>query len=220
MPEPFNPYAPPAEPQAELYQQVPAPDANLASPWRRLVAKLIDVALILGTVYAATLLAERLDLKDASLREVMLAALAPMAVALLALAGVQWTLTAMAGQTIGKKFMMTRVVKDDGTPAGFFAGVVLREWVMGLLAFVPYLNGILWLADSLFVFADDRKTLHDRIAGTKVIDARANPFGDQEPDAVRRPDTDRQRKPRRRRRKKKAAPPAFTPAGEENPGPP
>jgi uncharacterized RDD family membrane protein YckC len=43
------------------------------------------------------------------------------------------------------------------------------------LALVPLLGWGFALVDPLFVFGDDRRTLHDRIADTIVVDLRASP---------------------------------------------
>ena len=72
-------------------------------------------------------------------------------------------------QTIGKKYLKIKIVKNDGEKAGFFVNVVLREWVMALIGIFPAIGGIIQIVDILFIFRDDRKCIHDLIAGTVVI---------------------------------------------------
>ena len=81
----------------------------------------------------------------------------------------QWYLLATTEQTIGKKYLKIKIVKNDGEKAGFFVNVVLREWVMTLIGIFPAIGGIIQLVDILFIFRDDRKCIHDLIAGTVVI---------------------------------------------------
>tara|TARA_Y100000590_G_C15673856_1_gene997248 strand:+ start:466 stop:1065 length:600 start_codon:yes stop_codon:yes gene_type:complete len=81
----------------------------------------------------------------------------------------QWYLLATTAQTIGKKYLKIKIVKNDGEKAGFFVNVVLREWVMTLIGIFPAIGGIIQLVDILFIFRDDRKCIHDLIAGTVVI---------------------------------------------------
>ena len=81
----------------------------------------------------------------------------------------QWYLLATTAQTIGKKYLKIKIVKKDGEKAGFFVNVVLREWVMTLIGIFPAIGGIIQLVDILFIFRDDRKCIHDLIAGTVVI---------------------------------------------------
>tara|TARA_B100000959_G_C14981577_1_gene623722 strand:+ start:2575 stop:3192 length:618 start_codon:yes stop_codon:yes gene_type:complete len=81
----------------------------------------------------------------------------------------QWYLLATTAQTIGKKYLKIKIVNKDGEQAGFFVNVVLREWVMALIGIFPAIGGIIQLVDILFIFRDDRKCIHDLIAGTVVI---------------------------------------------------
>ena len=88
---------------------------------------------------------------------------------LLFLAYMIWQMWMLAtqGQTLGKKMMNLRVVKTDtGQNGGFMPNVLLRtivgQWLLGA---VPFYG----LVDALFIFRDDRRTVHDLIAGTTVV---------------------------------------------------
>jgi uncharacterized RDD family membrane protein YckC len=81
----------------------------------------------------------------------------------------QWYLISKQGQTLGKKWLGIRIVKLDGSPVDFVSGVVMRSWLVGLMGFVPYLGGCFRLVDYLMIFTDERRCLHDQIAGTKVV---------------------------------------------------
>ncbi len=48
--------------------------------------------------------------------------------------------------------------------------LLLRAIVNGMIGMVPYVGGIYGLIDSLFIFREDRRCVHDLIAGTKVVD--------------------------------------------------
>lgn len=71
------------------------------------------------------------------------------------------------GQTLGKKWVNIRIVAiEDHSNPGFVKAVLLRTFVNGLISqFIPFYG----LVDVCFVFADDRRCLHDKIAGTRVI---------------------------------------------------
>lgn len=72
------------------------------------------------------------------------------------------------GQTIGKRALKIRIVKhDDGENGGFVTNVLLRCWLNLLLSLIP----LYALVDVLFIFRDDRRCLHDLIAGTLVVEA-------------------------------------------------
>jgi uncharacterized RDD family membrane protein YckC len=79
----------------------------------------------------------------------------------------QFWMLATQGQTIGKKLMNLRIVKTDtGQNGGFLPNVVLRAIVgQGLLGAIPFYG----LVDALFIFRDDRRCVHDMVAGTVVV---------------------------------------------------
>lgn len=76
------------------------------------------------------------------------------------------------GQTIGKRLVGTRIVSfTDGQilPLGrIFALRYLPVWIVAL---IPFIGNVVLLVDILFIFRDDRRCLHDLIAGTKVVNA-------------------------------------------------
>lgn len=78
---------------------------------------------------------------------------------------INWWLITSQGQSMGKRWADIRIVRTDGRLPGFLHGVVLRSWTMVVLS---GLCSPFWLADALFVFRADRRTLHDLIASTRV----------------------------------------------------
>ena len=90
---------------------------------------------------------------------------------LLALAAIfifQMVLLTKDGQTLGKKALSVRIMKvDTGQNGGFVSNVLLRVIVNGLLGLIPFYT----LVDVLFIFREDRRCIHDMIAGTQVIKA-------------------------------------------------
>ena len=71
------------------------------------------------------------------------------------------------GQTIAKKIMQIKVVRSDGTPISLGRIFWLRNVVNSLLSVVPFYG----LIDVLFIFAETRQCLHDKIADTVVVTA-------------------------------------------------
>jgi uncharacterized RDD family membrane protein YckC len=71
------------------------------------------------------------------------------------------------GQTIGKKLLGIKVVRRDGSPATVGRIFWLRNVVNGLLGIVPMYG----LIDSLFIFAESRQCIHDKLADTIVVKA-------------------------------------------------
>lgn len=84
--------------------------------------------------------------------------------------GVQLWMLTTRGQTIGKRLLNIRIVLflDNGAP-GFLHAWLLRNFVPGIISLVPYLGFIFMLVDALFIFSEQRRCIHDHIAGTKVV---------------------------------------------------
>jgi uncharacterized RDD family membrane protein YckC len=81
-------------------------------------------------------------------------------------------LLAKHGQTIGKRIVGTRIVSvADGQILPLVKVFGLRYVPMSLVAMVPIVGNILALVNVLFIFRDDRRCIHDLIAGTRVINA-------------------------------------------------
>ena len=76
------------------------------------------------------------------------------------------------GQSLGKKVIGIKIVTiDDEREPGFTKVILLRSFIPGLIAVIPYVGGIFALVDYLFIFRDDRRCLHDLLAQTKVVNA-------------------------------------------------
>ena len=71
------------------------------------------------------------------------------------------------GQSIGKKMLNIKVLRSDGSRATLGRIFWLRNIVNGVLSIIP-LYGII---DSLFIFGESRRCLHDKIADTIVVKA-------------------------------------------------
>ncbi len=78
-------------------------------------------------------------------------------------------LLATRGQTVGKIVMKTQIVSDSGQLLPFGHLVLKRYLPIWGLSAIPYIGGIFSLANALFIFRENKKCLHDDIAGTKVI---------------------------------------------------
>ena len=172
MPDP-NPYAPPqsAGPEASKRADLQARRGADASLAKRLGGTVVDfIALFVGMtvlsrVFCALTGAER----TFGLVQMFM---------LVGLVG-QWFLIAHRGQTLGKLALRTRIVLADGQLPGFVRGVAVRQWPLFAVLMLPSLASrslqplasLVFLADALAIFAGSR-CLHDRIAGTYVVDAR------------------------------------------------
>ncbi len=81
------------------------------------------------------------------------------------------SLLANHGQTIGKRIMKVKIVDMEGKQVGFLKLYSLRYLVFSLISQIPVAGGLLSLLNVLFIFGKERRCLHDRITGTKVVAA-------------------------------------------------
>jgi uncharacterized RDD family membrane protein YckC len=164
-----NPYAPPRASVSEAGE--PRFSEELAGRGARLGAAIID-GILLGIVTAPFMRMsgywERALQDEVSVSD-MLSMMLVSLVAFLVLNG-YWL--HKHGQTIGKRVLGIRIVSaTDGqiVPVGRVFG--LRYVPIQLVSLLPVIGTILPLIDVLFIFREDRRCLHDFIAGTKVVKA-------------------------------------------------
>jgi uncharacterized RDD family membrane protein YckC len=85
---------------------------------------------------------------------------------LLCLIGVNIYFLVKYGQSIGKRISGIRVVgKDSDENPGPLKVIGLRIVLNGLLGIIPFYGFV----DVLFIFGQERRCLHDLIAGTRVV---------------------------------------------------
>ncbi|MCF7788777.1 MAG: RDD family protein [Prosthecobacter sp.] len=175
MTDPINPYAPP---QSNI---LPAgnPDdiQQLASPWRRLGASILDSLIMMVVVLPImwfsgyfTRIMEQAGRAGSWNMEQLLWAV----VGLVVLIAINWNHLGR-GQTIGKGIMDLRIVRKNGTPADRSQIILKRILPLQLIAQVPFLGAIFAFVDALLIFRAKHNTIHDDIADTKVIDLRQLP---------------------------------------------
>lgn len=88
---------------------------------------------------------------------------------LLILVLVQAVLLSTRGQSVGKLVTGMRIVRRDGTPGGFLHAFFLRGTLPWIIEQIPVLGSLFWLVDACFIFGEERRCIHDYIAGTVVV---------------------------------------------------
>lgn len=83
---------------------------------------------------------------------------------------VQGYLLHTQGQTIGKKLLKIRIVSLDDELLGIGQLYFVRYLTFSLIAQIPLVGALIGIVNVLFIFGQDRRCLHDRLAGTKVIE--------------------------------------------------
>lgn len=81
---------------------------------------------------------------------------------------VQASLIRGTGASLGKRLLGIRVVRRDGLPAEVWRIALLRNVLpMALCGYCGWLG----LVDALFIVGEERRCLHDWVAGTRVVKA-------------------------------------------------
>lgn len=142
---------------------------NLASPWKRLSAALIDglvVMIIFASIMSLTgVLQQTFNGQPLTLNQQITLFVGGWIVFLV------WNgyLLYYKGQTIGKAVVKLRIVDQNGNVPSFGKLFGLRYFLPGLVAQIPLVGGLLSLVDVLFIFGQEHRCLHDQLAGTWVI---------------------------------------------------
>lgn len=162
MSQPTSPYAPPQSDVAPEAPTVPNAAQVLATRSIRLAGALLDALIYLAAMLPGFVLVLLFPERAVLSSQVLLLGMGIVAVANIMLVATQ-------GQSLGKRVLKIRIVKLDGSPCGFVNGVLLRSWLMAILGLVPVIGVFVSLFDPFFIFGEERRCLHDYLAGTKVI---------------------------------------------------
>ena len=167
-----NPYAAPEFDWSETAKE--PRESELASRWTRFAAAFVDgiigMAVGFGILYLFGVW-DYIARRQAPPLGLMLAT------SVLGFAGfllLHGYLLKTNGQTIGKKLLGIRIVDLNGNLPDFWTLILRRYLPLTLVGHVPWIGQYLPLVDVLFIFREDRRCVHDLIAGTKVVVAKGN----------------------------------------------
>lgn len=165
-----NPYAPPQVQVADVVD----PRFRSVEPAERgtrLVAAILDGLIFAAMVYAPFLVVAGV----AGVTRQPGADITPSMLAGLLIGGIGFVVWAWLtignvranGQSIAKKMLHIKVVRSDGSPVSLSRIFWLRNFVNGALSIIPMYG----LVEVLFIFAEQRQCLHDKLADTIVVKA-------------------------------------------------
>jgi uncharacterized RDD family membrane protein YckC len=154
-----------APPAARDY--LPELGRTLASPWRRIVARILDGFIVQAATFVLlAVLGLDGDVTDTDY----------FLVAMVFSAAYEIVLVATKGATLGKMALGVGVITTDGAlPPGF--PVAVRRWLPSLLGAIPLIGPliavVILVASLVWLFRDERRrTVYDRFAGTYVVSTR------------------------------------------------
>jgi uncharacterized RDD family membrane protein YckC len=174
MEENFNPYAAPQSNVLQAHES--AGHFPLASRWKRLggifLDGLIGAIVVLPIQFLTGNFQQVIEQSRSGQRTMFTFQGDQILWSLLGLGvmlAINWHFLAK-GQTIGKMIVKTRIVLIDGSPCDRSRIILRRMLPLHIAQQIPVVNLLFGLTDMFMIFRENRRTLHDEIAGTKVID--------------------------------------------------
>jgi uncharacterized RDD family membrane protein YckC len=161
-----NPYSAPSAAVADI---APAGRQELAGRGMRLAAAIIDMLILLviliplmvmGGYFSGIMTGQQPGVAT----QLMWAALGFVIFVL-----VQGYPLSQSGQTWGKKALKMKIVDLDGHQPSFATLIAKRYLPVQAISAVPVVGGLFGLVNVLFIFREDRRCIHDLIAGTQVV---------------------------------------------------
>ena len=158
-----------------------AADTPLADRATRFIAWLLDSLLGAALMLPGYLLMLRLDPRAEITQEYLSKHMTEYSTPLMVMGSgslvvmiIQFFLLATQGQTVGKKVMGVRIVTMAGQRnPGFIKAVLMRTLVPAVITCLPLIGPAFFVLDACFIFRENRRCLHDLIAETVVVKARA-----------------------------------------------
>jgi uncharacterized RDD family membrane protein YckC len=173
-----NPYAPPTAEVEDI--AVAIGPIKRASRLSRLAAVIVDsiiggvlvyVPMMIGFVIVGSPLNLSNPQSLEANPELFAVPLGLAAVGMIIWAGLTVMYVLANGQTIGKKIVGIKVVRADGTRASFPRILFLRNGINTLVGFIPFVGIAYAIVDTLFIFRQDERCIHDWLADTIVVQA-------------------------------------------------
>ena len=165
-----NPYS---APQANVEPEPATQEQRLGGRGERLGAALIDglivTAVILPIWYATGYWTVMMNAALAGQRPAWTWMVGMAVVGVSAYVAIQGYPLANAGQTWGKKLLKLKIVDLDGRKPSLVRLICLRYLSTRLLAMIPVVGAFYSIGDALLIFRDDKRCIHDHIAGTRVV---------------------------------------------------
>jgi len=166
-----NPYQPP---KSEVADVGPTDESELASRWERLGGAIVDGLLVSAVIFPIMIATGYWKQAMSGIQPSFGVQLEYSLLGLVVFAVLQGYFLQKSGQTIGKKVAGTRIVSvDENRILPFWRLLAVRQLPVGVVSQIPVIGPILSFVEVLFVFRQDKRCVHDLIAGTKVIKATA-----------------------------------------------
>ncbi|MGE3729066.1 MAG: RDD family protein [Lysobacterales bacterium] len=165
-PQPLNPYA---APQAVVADFAPDGTLELAGRGMRLAGAIIDTILMLLLIVPVMFASGYIQMVMRGQQPGFGWSVGLGLVGFVVFLLINGYFLHQSGQTVAKKMLGMRIVDLNGDKPEFLRMIGLRYALMHLIQLVPIAGSVFGLVDVLFIFREDRRCIHDLIAGTRVV---------------------------------------------------
>lgn len=146
-------------------------DGMLATRYQRLGASLIDMALTVGLTFPLMSALALFDSPPEDLQSALTKIAVGSLLGLVVFATLHGYFLHRSGQTIGKKLLGIQITDLNDNLRSLPELLLTRYLPMMMATWLPLVGGFTAVIESAFIFREDRRCLHDLIAGTKVVKA-------------------------------------------------
>lgn len=164
-----NPYQTPESVVSQDRDPNASTEAELASRWKRLFAAIIDSLIGLAVAIPFWMATDMMEVimsgKEPPYELTLMGATYGFVLFII----VQGYFLAKNGQTIGKKLLGMRITDLEGRLLNLSPMMVKRYLPISVAGVIPIIGQFLLIIDVLFIFRNDKRCIHDLIAGTKVV---------------------------------------------------
>ena len=156
-------------PQADLIAGLPA-DNITASRWKRLQASMVDSLTIAVVTLTVMYLTGGFSGISRGVRPSAAYSLMVTLVGVAAFLLINGKLLLASGKTIGKRMVGIKIVDLNGNLPTVRGHLLKRYAVYFLPGQIPFIGQLLSLVNVLWIFGQEKRCLHDLVAGTKVVE--------------------------------------------------
>lgn len=161
-----NPYSAPSAAVADI---APAGRQELAGRGMRLAGAIIDGLILLvilipmmvfGGYFSGMMTGQQPDAMTKAMWGVM---------GFILFVVIQGYPLSQSAQTWGKKLLKMKIVDLEGRQPSFATLIGKRYLPVQAIGLIPWIGGLFGLVNVLFIFGEERRCIHDLIAGTRVV---------------------------------------------------
>ena len=159
-------------PQSTEATETPNETGVLASRWDRLFASILDAIIYCIFIMPIMYFTGGFDGMAQGIQPSLGYNLAIGVVGIIAFIILNGKLLISSGQTIGKKAIGIKIVDLNGNLPTLNDHLLKRYAVFFIPGQIPFVGPLISIVNILFIFGNEKRCIHDLVAGTKVVNCK------------------------------------------------